>query len=319
MPRGLRRRRPADRYYAFPEAALQRLEAQGDEWAFIALSHRKAVHRMATEPGCRLKHVLCLLGKNLWLHIRKDQVETDGRVKMFLEIGEETTLDTIKWHWEEIRTWQELVRTWQGPWRIGGRGYLFYTLHVRQASGESYTQLAERVNETVAKDLATYIEDERAFQEAIKAGELTDASTRLDLVEWQHKTDHSSMGLDRAKGLLWEMGLRQDEIRQWCTAALENLQRGQPAFPPGQPITRERLRDALRAWRTQNQEWLHTQEERFERLRLSEMRKALLALLEGYSRRKLPELAAARSQHGDQVLPRAVILDADVGLIQLIP
>jgi hypothetical protein len=202
MPRRPRRGGLADRYYAFPEAGLQRLEAEGDERALIALSHRKLVHRMATEPGCPLTYILCLLGKNLRLHVRKDNAKTSGHVRIFLEIGEETTLDTIKWHWEEIRKWRDLLLTWQGPWLMGGRRNLFYTLHLRQVSGVSYTKLAERVNEKVAKDLATYMEDERAFQEAIKAGELTEASTRLDLREWQHKTDHWFMGLGHAKDLL---------------------------------------------------------------------------------------------------------------------
>ncbi len=289
MSKRRRREEPARHYYALSETALERLAAQGDTSARTALWTRAQVHRMATAPDCSPKDHLCWLGDDLWLHFRKDQVETSGRVNMFLEIGEHMALDTVKRHWEEIQTWRDLLLTWQGPWHMGGRGGLFHRLHVRQAAGESYRELAARLNETVARDLATYREDARALQEALTIGALTEASTRLDLLEWQHKTGHWGVGLGHAKDLLREMGLQGDEMQEWCPAALENLQQGQPAFPPGQPITRERLRDALRAWRTQHQDWLDGEEARFQRRRLSEMRKTLLVWLEGYRSSRLRE------------------------------
>jgi hypothetical protein len=97
------------------------------------------------------------------------------------------------------------------------------------------------------------------------------------------------MGLDRAKDLLRDLKLEDHDIEEFCTQALENLQRGESAFLPDQPITGKRVRDVLRYWRSQNRDWLRMQEETITRRRLSDMRKMLLALLEGYLRRRLAE------------------------------
>jgi hypothetical protein len=147
------------------------------------------VHHMTTSADGGPTHLPCPLGKDLLLHFRKD-TDTCGRVEMLLEIGEHTSESTIRLHWKEIDQWRGWLLTWQGPWCIGGRGGLFYRLHVDNTLGQSYDRLAKRLNKTVAVELATCIEDERALQQAVKAGEIRETSTLLDTLERQHKTGH---------------------------------------------------------------------------------------------------------------------------------
>jgi len=104
-------------YYQYSDNALQQLARKGDERAWEALGCRRIVRLVATNQLDRPKSVPCRLDPTLWAFFQK---MPDGPVRMFLEIGEGTSLDQIKQHWGDLQTWRDLLLTWQGPWTNRG-------------------------------------------------------------------------------------------------------------------------------------------------------------------------------------------------------
>jgi hypothetical protein len=130
---------------------------QGDTDAQKVLDDRRAVQRLCTETakGSSSSNYRCRLSKAVTLHFRKDQDE-HGFVRMFLEIEERTSLEAIKRQWKEIRTWRDLLLEWQGPSPYSN-GF-FYLLHLDQQQGQSYTVIAERLNEGMSNGLEALLE-----------------------------------------------------------------------------------------------------------------------------------------------------------------
>ena len=183
------------------------------------------------------------LSEGLWLIFRRDH-ETGGYVEMLIK-NEKTSLEQEKRHWPEIKTWQQLLLEWQGPSLQGGANALIHRLDLLHAGGRSYTDLANMLNNTVARDLTTYIEDRRAFRRAQDADIF---HSRTDITQWQQRTGHYGLGLVRAQSLLGDMGLKKADIQHWCASALRNLRQGRPPFPSDEgPITRDHLIMRLRA------------------------------------------------------------------------
>jgi hypothetical protein len=205
-----------------------------------------AIHRMVMNPGEATMSYGCSLGEGVWLDFRRDH-ETGGRVEMSLKI-EGASLEQIKRHWREIDAWRQLLLIWQGPSLLGGANGLFNSLDLEhRTQGGSYAELAKRLNNMVAKDLTAYLEDRRAFLQALDADMF---HTHVDVIQWQQQTGHYGFGLVRAQSLLHDMGLKEADIRQWCANGLRNLRQGQPPFPLDEgPITRDYVIMRLRAWR----------------------------------------------------------------------
>jgi hypothetical protein len=244
-------------YHRLQEGVLQRLAAQGNRTARSVLGHRRIVHWMVMNPGEGALWYSCPLGENLWLDFRRDR-ETGEYVEMHLRI-DETSLEQIKRHWPEIEAWQKLLLMWQGRSLQGGANDLIHCLDLLHAKGGglSYAVLAKKLNNIVAKDLTTYLEDRSAYRRAQNADMF---HTPMDIMLWQQQTGHYGLGLGRAQSVLQAMGLKETDIRQWCANALRNLRQGQPPFPLEEgPITRDYLIMRLRTWRQLPQPDVHRQ------------------------------------------------------------
>jgi hypothetical protein len=241
-------------YFAMANKFLQIRAAQGDARARPVLCHRIAVWQMHSgkAKGLTARYHLCKLGEDVQLHFRKDR-ETRWHIKMFVEIGEHTSLSAIKMHWEEIRTWRELLLSWQGPWRESGYSELLEILHVLQKRGRSYSNLVQHLNDAVGSDLRTYMENNHDFQKSIENGLIKD---HQDLVQWWQQTSEDVWELASARFLLRDMGFTLNEIEQWCTNAIENLVDGRDAFPLGVPRTRDRVISQLRTWHAKYKAWI---------------------------------------------------------------
>jgi hypothetical protein len=102
--------------YTLAGEVLATRALRGDTDAQMVLDQRRTVQRMCTETAkeLSLRDYQCHLSEKVRLHFRKDR-DRRGRVQMFLEIGESTSLEAIKKQWKEIRTWWDLLLEWQGP------------------------------------------------------------------------------------------------------------------------------------------------------------------------------------------------------------
>jgi hypothetical protein len=123
---------------------------------------------------------------------------------------------------------------------------------VHQKRGRSHPNLAQHLNDAVASDLRTYIENNHAFQEAIESGMIKD---HQDLVLWWQQTSENVWELASARFLLRDMGFPGGEIEQWCTNAIENLLEGR-MLSSRCTHNRRPVVSQLRTWRAKYKTWL---------------------------------------------------------------
>ena len=207
---------------------------------------------MVREKSLQLDHTMCLLGRNIWLHFRRDA--STSTVQMFVEIQESTTREDVISHWGEIRTWRDLLNSWQGPSSIAAERHLLYQLHEQQKGGRKYSAIANSLNQTVVHHLREYVQYERATQRAIQLGKII---TTWDLMEWQSKSPHNPFRLQHAQDLLRMMGLNESDVQEWCNHIMNNIQEGKPALLPKQgPVTRDHVIGRLKTFRAQHRQWL---------------------------------------------------------------
>jgi hypothetical protein len=111
------------------DQALARRATAGDDDAWLAFVQRLILEEMCTDPEGQCPSMEISLGDDLRLYFR----ESDGVIKLFLEICPRISFAKIKAHWAEITAWRDRLLTWQGPWLTGGKDLLGLELHTRHA------------------------------------------------------------------------------------------------------------------------------------------------------------------------------------------
>jgi hypothetical protein len=243
------------RYYTLADQGLAGKASQGDTAAQTVLEHRRAVQRMCTkakDTSSSRDHCCCLT-EEVRLHFRKSR-EMPKHVRMFLEIGELTSLEAVKQQWEEIRTWRDLLLVWQGP-APSGTNELFYQLHLEQRQERSYAAIAARLNLSMRGALETYVEKNYEIRQVIKNGTIR---TVHDFIQWQQTTQSDTYELGLVQSTLQKYGFPDNEIQERCLGALENLILGADRRRCGVLFTRDWVISKLRSWRAKNQFWLTT-------------------------------------------------------------
>ena len=200
---------PAAPEFALPtETWREQYTDAGDEAAWLALFERQILAAMFTEAECQELSTVIWLGDNLWLHFQ----ESNGVVKMFLEISPRPSQDAIEVHWPEILAWRDRLQVWQGPWSTGGKELLGLELHTRNTRGESYKCLAADLNARIAQALVSW-KDEQA--RASLMNEQSDVKVEFNgyggaavlLDEWDLRTKRSRPGVNLVWKILLPRGL----------------------------------------------------------------------------------------------------------------
>jgi len=169
-------------------------------------------------------------------------VEIDNWLRVMIEIGEDTTSDDLRSAIPLALLWRDKLLESQGPWMRGGDNPFLEELSDRQKSGQSYNELANRINQRVGaylQEFANYLKEFETIKHSFE--------TRLDFYMWQPKNNQFSY--DHARGLLEALRLKDTEIEEMLKIGLENVQAGKPAFELGYPLSRENLITTLRNWR----------------------------------------------------------------------
>ncbi len=169
-------------------------------------------------------------------------VEVDDWLRVMIEIGEDITSDDLRSAIPLALLWRDKLLEWQGPWMRGGDNPFLEELSNRQKSGQSYNELANRINRRVASYLQEFADYLKEF-EAAKPG----FKTMLDFYMW--RSTNNQFSYEHARGLLEALRLKNNEIEEMLKIGLENVQAGKPAFELGYPVSREKLISTLRNWR----------------------------------------------------------------------
>jgi hypothetical protein len=151
------------------------------------------------------------------LEFRADKDE----LRMNLRIGEDTSINDIRRDWHMIAEFRRRLTAWQGSRRGLGSGSMLELLIDLRKGGWSYARIAEAANRAVVEMLRV------ALAEPSAGG------------NW--------FGEVLARRLLWDLGLKVNEVEVWCDSIMVALRNGGPPFPPGGgPVDRDRIREFFR-------------------------------------------------------------------------
>lgn len=164
-------------------------------------------------------------------------VELDKHVRVMIEVGEEETTNGLRRLIPVALRWRDWVLKIQGPWTSGGRGYFLARLDTMQREGASYRVLAKRLSrnlESLLREFLAWEQQRRAVHRQTKPPDVADDPFWPNPFAKVH-----------AVGLLTDLGISEEEAKQRVE---EGLRRVHDAQSP-EPITRQRVIDALRRWR----------------------------------------------------------------------
>ena len=162
---------------------------------------------------------------------------------MTLVVDEDTTIDAIRLSWGLIRQWRERLTGYQGRWTLGGDNAFYRDVwFCNDRLGQSYQQIAELINISIADCLREYADYEREFQAARRRFE-----SRLDVYLW--RSEHNPGQLAHALDLMRVAGISEKGRHEWVRNALENLAEGQNPFAPESPVSTQMIRERVRKWR----------------------------------------------------------------------
>lgn len=166
-------------------------------------------------------------------------VEINGRVKLVLEIGDNTTNQGIRdiaplalEYRDLIEDCQlaeialDLVKRIQHP---NSKNELLTHLALRQQNGESYAKLAKFINDNFSKCLYIFSK----YQQ-------TRARTIDDLIE---ENQHRNLFV------LLSGTFYSEDLFTILKEGVENINSGNPPFEEGYPVSREKMIEVLRTWR----------------------------------------------------------------------
>ncbi len=238
-------------YRELPNEELERLAHAGNERARAELDHRESLVFQGANSDLPV-----FLDGGLWVRFYKEH----GFLRMVVEFppDQSVSLDTLRAAWPTLSEWQRRLRSQRRPWVLGGAQRLYHTLEMMHDDGASYAQLAEYVNKLVVAAIQEYLlflnspdYEDRARDAACLTPELRQALQKY--TQWVHRGDNpdgNPFAAQRARDILLAMNLSEEDVEIWCTSIEENLSNGEPPYiQDSGPVTSERVRSRLRAWR----------------------------------------------------------------------
>lgn len=169
-------------------------------------------------------------------------VDSNGWLKIMLELDEDTTHQNIRDAIPLALKWRNRLLEWQGPLLEGGDNWAMNSLHLSQERGASYKDLANQIN----RGITEYLNEFNEYLKELKEAE-PHFKTKLDFFMW--RPQHRRNSLEEASELMTLIGFRDDEIEDILNYGLECIQEGEPPFMDEYPVTSERMRSTIRNWR----------------------------------------------------------------------
>jgi hypothetical protein len=169
-------------------------------------------------------------------------IEIDKWLHLMVEIDEDTTSEELRKAIPMALSWRDRLLNWQGPWLRGGDNPFLEELLACQESGETYSNLAERINKRISAYLSEYNQYLLEYEKMRPS-----FKTMGDFYSWKPKSNGFS--LDHARGVLSALGYKKAIIEDLLLAGLENIRAGRPAFEKNYPVSREKIIGVIRRWR----------------------------------------------------------------------
>jgi len=152
-----------------------------------------------------------------------------------IELGDETTHEQARDALSLALRWRDGLRRFQGPWFHGNDWDFVQDLDTRQKAGESYRQLAKKLNDSIARCIELWQEND-------------DPRPDEDLLWVPDPMHHGHTWLHRAESTL-RVFLSPEESHRYLKTVYSNLGAGKPAFDTDLPITGEMVREKIRGYR----------------------------------------------------------------------
>lgn len=173
------------------------------------------------------ENLLRFMGENYDLPIVTDDGVfidfIEGRMKqnwieIVIRVNEYTTRKSLENAYPLIDKWRKRLESYQGLWVGGGDNELYEWLFQMHKHGDSYNELANRLNNQIAQ----YVKEHH----------------------------HNPYAQERAIWIMQAMGINESDAKQWFTYGVENIENGNSPFMQDEPITGQygQVRERIRAW-----------------------------------------------------------------------
>ena len=169
-------------------------------------------------------------------------IEIEGHLRVMIDVSENTTHNDLRDAIPLALEWRNRLLEYQGPWLWSGENSFLEELHTRHRNGQSYAELAERINQKVTDCLQKYYQYVVAYYKAVQSQFKTLDFPLLKLTP-------NAFALDYARMLLQFVSLRDEEISEYLQIALERIAAGEQPSDRDYPVSGEKLRETLRSWR----------------------------------------------------------------------
>lgn len=176
------------------------------------------------------------------LHVLR--VDWHGKQQaLYLEIGEETTSDSIKEHWRLLKQMRDFMVASHGYWGVNPKKRAYKKIaFYRTRRGLSWQGTADAVNQKIGMCLQDHLRVQAAMENAdASVGDDEDVFARTA------RSPAPDTFWVFAAAELYQFGFRGGEIRRVIEVALERLRAGKPAFEKNSPVTMEKVRSIWRS------------------------------------------------------------------------
>jgi len=181
-------------------------------------------------------------------HILLQTIEIDGRLKVMIEIEEDTTAEQLRKAIPYALDLRDKLIEFQGAWSFGGPNAFFERLCHLLDTGMTYAEIAQMLQSRVEEHLREAVAFDDEFRKALPT-----LKTHGDYFMWAYGKygiykQHSPESLNHAKEILELIKMSDKEITEWLKEAIDNIRAGKAPFTQN-PITRRKLIQVLRTWR----------------------------------------------------------------------
>lgn len=174
-------------------------------------------------------------------------IELDGRIGVFIDVDEEVRAKDLERAIPLAHKWRDRLLDYQAPF-TGLQVNLFLDrLDLWHKNGDTYRQIADRINRQIRDDLNQYVE----FVRELDSTE-ADVSTVGGYFSWSAGKP-GQFGVDRARGLLqairWKEKDDEFTMDELLQNALNDIAAGIEPFADEYPVSKSRVENTLRSWK----------------------------------------------------------------------
>lgn len=184
----------------------------------------------------------------------KFREDSDGKLAVFIKVGEYTTHDDLRKSASLAMKWQDRLKEWQIPASFPSRQEILLIISREIRSGYSYDKVARKWNRLIERNLCLYV---LHVQRVTQKGAVGSRRDYIDFLieETNNKATWintfrlaQQKGADIARQILHDFRFNATATKELIHLGIKRIRDGKSAFTPDTPLGGEKIRSMYRAW-----------------------------------------------------------------------